>query len=436
MHLDDFDRRTLEQRGDAQKIIRNLYGKNLSLNNARKYWSGIRMHVNFKKSISESKDIEELDEVIVKGDGTRTTVRMLRLSEADRMNPSHVMALCGFDPLQWELITCKMRRSYYDVTLKNKHEDGVTSADKNTNHTFMVTLTVKPIQHLVTTDDIIDAFNYLEPPKLEKISHKGGECLLELPIVDLHLGLLTWKHETGEDYDLKIAERLYKDTINDILSRVKSYGLSVDKVLFIIGQDFFNSDTVTNTTTKGTILDSDSRWAKMYTKGVELLVWAVESLRRIAPVHIMHIPGNHDKMLSYCATVTVQSFFRDCKDVYVDISPKPRMYYQYGKCLIGYAHGDTEGKRIKGLMQVEAPQMWGETIYREFHLGHLHHEYVEEDNGIIFRRISAIKSTDAWEVEMGFVGAIHKAQAFVWDKEKGKTLTIDSIQHVRKERDE
>ena len=80
-------------------------------------------------------------------------------------------------------------------------------------------------------------------------------------------------------------------------------------------------------------------------------------------------------------------------------------------------------------MQIEQPQAWGETIFREWHLGHLHSEHAKEVGGIIIRRISSITGTDAWHKEKGFIGAVRKAQAFVWDKELGKRLTIDS--HVK-----
>lgn len=424
MPLDKFDDSVRREKGLAQDIVKKVYNKNLSQNNARKYMSGIRMHLDHKAKFSgDNRPASEMEETVIKSDGSRTTMRMLYLSEGDSQDPTRIMELMGYDPLQWELVSCKSRRNYWDSTTKDKNGD----AQKSTNHAFMITLTVKPIQRILTIDIIKEALSELKPQKIDSIKHVPGDYMLEIPIVDFHLGLLSWDDETGESYDLKIAEKLYKDTILDIVSRIKQYRLSIDKILFPIGQDFFNSDTTTNTTTRGTILDSDTRWAKMYQKGVELLAWSIEQLRNVAPVHVLHIPGNHDKMLSYCAVMTMQSHFRNADDVYVDVSPKPRMYVQYYDNLIGYSHGETDKKRIKTLMQIEAPKEWGNTKFREFHLGHLHTESVEEDGGIIFRRISTIKMTDAWETDMGFVGSVHKAQAFVWDKHKGKILTIDSF---------
>ena len=131
-------------------------------------------------------------------------------------------------------------------------------------------------------------------------------------------------------------------------------------------------------------------------------------------------------VLSYAATVGLYQRYSDTDDVDVDLSPTKRKYHRYGKNLIGYAHGENEGKRIEGLMQIEAPDDWGNTIWREFHLGHLHNESSYTKGGIVFRRISSITAADAWHAEMGFLGATRQAQAFIWDKNKGLQMIINS----------
>ena len=77
-------------------------------------------------------------------------------------------------------------------------------------------------------------------------------------------------------------------------------------------------------------------------------------------------------------------------------------------------------------MQIEAAQDWGRTTWREYHLGHLHTERAEEKNGITFRRISSITAPDAWHSENGFIGSVRRAQAFIWDKNKGLEAILNS----------
>jgi hypothetical protein len=427
MNLDKFDAAVLDEHGDPQDILKKIYNVGISLNQAKKYMAGIRMHLRHKANMHGDVQTSEMEEVTIKADGSRTTTRMVMLSEEDNQSPTRVMSLMGYDPLQWELISCKSRRNYWDTTTKDKA--GV--ANKSTNHAYMVTLTVKPIQFAITVDTIREALEDLPSFKMPEYKYKPGGMMLELPILDFHLGKLAWKDETGQDYDLKIAEQLYRDTVLDILTRVKAYGMAIERIIYPIGQDYFHVDTIGNTTTAGTPLDTDTRWEKMYKKGIELLIWTIEQLRAIAPVECMYVAGNHDKMLSYCATITLDAYYRNLKGVRVDVSPTTRKYIQYGKCLIGYSHGKEEGKRIETIMQVEQPEAWGKSEYREWHLGDLHHEEARESGGIITRRLSAITATDAWHAEKAFVGAVQKAQAFVWDKERGLQLVINSV--VRKD---
>ena len=158
----------------------------------------------------------------------------------------------------------------------------------------------------------------------------------------------------------------------------------------------------------------------------ELLVWAVEQCHALAPVKVMWVPGNHDQMLSYAAIVGLSQRYAHTETIDVDLSPTPRKYHLYGDNLIGFAHGENEGKRLEGLMQIEAPEMWGKSLFREYHLGHLHTESSVTKNGIVFRRISAITATDAWHAEKGFVGSVRQAQAFVWDKDHGLQVIVNS----------
>jgi hypothetical protein len=351
---------------------------------------------------------------------------MMVLSESDANDPIRVMQLNGLDPLKWELVKYGIRRNDWDVTMKMKEtSDGNTRTwkEKETNHLFAIDLTVKPVQSVLSTDYIVQVFEELETPKIKEIKYKPGQFLFELPIMDLHLGKLAWGEETGDDYDLKIAEKNYKESVSDLIGKALIIG-TYEEILFPVGQDFFHIDNSTSATTAGTTVDTDSRWEKMFAVGVNLLVWTIEQLRQIAPIKIMYVPGNHDKILSYCAVYTLYARYKECQGVNVDLSPTPRKYYRYGVNLIGFSHGK-EGKRIEHLMQQECPEDWGKTLYREWHLGDLHHEEAKEIGGVKIRRISSITATDAWHAEKGYK-SIRMAQAFIWDKEKGRQFVIDS----------
>ena len=426
--------------GNAKEKLLRLYGKDISYKSAAAYLAGIKLHLETIKRLEKNLETfdEESQEISFNPDKTQTIKQEVYLTPEEAASPSKIMQKMGFDPMLWEVLSCKVISGSWDVAMKmvNTEVDGKKVIRKskpliNKNRKYSITLTVKPLGGNITFPQILSAFRELEPVDLVEYEYikdlnQNGSYLLELPIMDFHLGKLSWSGETGkEDYDLKIAEKLWRKTVDDLIFKSLAFG-NVEKIIFPVGQDFFHFDTPRTTTTAGTQMDSDTRWEKMFVKGIELLVWAIERLRKIAPVEVLWIPGNHDQMLSYAATVGLSQRYSSIESVTVDLSATPRKYRLFGKNLIGYSHGEKEGKRLEGLMQVEAPELWGKSIFREFHMGHLHTELTKTNNGIIFRRISAITATDSWHVENGFIGSVRQAQAFIWDKELGLQAILNS----------
>jgi hypothetical protein len=262
-------------------------------------------------------------------------------------------------------------------------------------------------------------------PELKYTDKNLRNNMLEISIADLHIGKLAWAKESGEDYDTKIAGQRFMFAINDIVSRTKNQ--KFEKIIFPIGNDLLNSDTVSGTTTKGTGLTNDSRWQKLFFDVTHLLIEGIDLLSLVAPeVNLVWIPGNHDTMSSYYVTNYLAAWYKNSKNINVDTSPSPRKYIEFNKCLVGFSHGSGDMKRIPQLMQVEAREAWGRTLYHEFHIADKHHEVVLENGGLIIRTLSSLTSNDDWHTEQGYVGAIHKAQAFVWNKERGLLEIINS----------
>lgn len=420
--MNAFDQQVALASGNARDLIRKFYNRDINNSNAEKYLTGIRIHLEASAKLDRNEKAFAPEETTFNGDQSRTVKRDVILSEDEAISPVKIMAKLGFDPLLWAVINCKVVNGSWDVTVKNADGEG----ESHTNRKYSVTLTVKPLGGKLTMPQVLEAFASLPPVKITQYKYKVGSYMLELPLMDVHLGKLAWGDETGQDdYDLKIAEALWKDTIAELLSKASLFG-PPEYILFPIGQDFFHFDTPSVTTTAGTQLDSDSRWQKMFLKGVELLVWGIEQCHALSPVKVMWVPGNHDQMLSYAATVGVAQRYANTETVEVDLSPTPRKYHLYGSCLIGFAHGVEEGKRIEGLMQIEAPEAWGNSVWREYHLGHYHSESTSTKNGIVFRRISSVTAADAWHSEKGFLGATRQAAAFIWDQDKGLQAILNS----------
>jgi len=265
--------------------------------------------------------------------------------------------------------------------------------------------------------------------------------LFEVSIFDLHMGKLAWGGETGENYDTKIARARFLESIEKLVHRASGFDYS--RILFPVGNDFFNSDTIFNTTTQGTQQDEDLRWQKTFNVGTRLLVDAINLLKQTGrPVDVVVIPGNHDFERSYYMGKFLEAWFNNDPSVTMYNGASPRKYYRFGKVLLGFTHGSEEKESSLPLLMatdIESKPMWSETIFHEWHLGHIHRKRnvnykvvdtkertLNEDLGVTIRYLSSLTGTEEWHHKKGFVGAIKAADAFIWNDELGLIAHLNS----------
>lgn len=321
----------------------------------------------------------------------------------------------------------KIDPDYWDITKKVINEWG---SAVNYNRQCKAWLSAKGdiLDWGTFKEQFMEDVRKLSPPVSYK--HKGikGESCLEIDIFDLHLGKLGWKEEVGENYDNKIARKRFMSAIHGLYKYAK--GFKVDKILFPVGNDFFNSDSdyPYPQTTAGTPQENDLRWQKSYRTGRKLICEAIDTLSQIAPVHVPIVPGNHDLQKSFYLGDLLDVKYENNANVTIDNTAALRKYFQYHNNMIGFAHGrpSNEGEqRLLMLMPQEQPIMFSKTKFREWHLGDIHHKKKvkvrdEEDfSGIVLRYMRTMKGTDSWENSKGFKGAIKGAEAYVWDKNYG-----------------
>lgn len=247
--------------------------------------------------------------------------------------------------------------------------------------------------------------------------------LVEIAFPDLHIGKLAWDKETGEDYDITIAVQRCKEAVNELVSRLDSS--KVERILLPLGNDFIQIDNKMSTTTQGTPQSTDGRFGKMFSTAKALVIDIITDLVKIAPVDILIVPGNHDEMTMFTLGEVLEAWYKDDANVHINNSPKLRKYYQYGTNMLVFTHGDKEKHNELGLIAAhEEPVMWGQTRYREVHLGHLHKsksvQYTTGDEfpGFKIRILPSLSGTDAWHHAKGFL-SMKAAKAFIFDKTKG-----------------
>ena len=128
-------------------------------------------------------------------------------------------------------------------------------------------ITEEKLQNLM--QGILEQFRQaapIQPPILHRAGPKG---LLEISIMDHHLGKYCSQLETGRAYDPEISERMFIIALEDLLS--KSASLPAEKILFVCGNDFLNTDHLGRTTTAGTPQDEAIRYQESFLRGRQLL---------------------------------------------------------------------------------------------------------------------------------------------------------------------
>lgn len=257
---------------------------------------------------------------------------------------------------------------------------------------------------------------------------KSSKYALELALVDHHFGKLGWKDETGyESYDLKIAEKVWWEAFDTLLERVKHYNF--EEILFCVGNDLFQSDNAESQTTKGTIVSTDGRYQKVFSKVRDVMIQSIEELRKhCKKVKVYMVSGNHDALSVWTLGSSLEMYFHRYKDVEIENSPISRKFYRYGKNLIMFTHGHkTKLSDLPLLMAAENSKEFGETSYREIHVGHRHTKQseivllkdIQEKHGIRVRILPALSGVDDYHSEHGFVGNLRSSEAFIWSHDHG-----------------
>lgn len=225
-------------------------------------------------------------------------------------------------------------------------------------------------------------------------------------VADFHLNRRIWgKAGYDSDYTLKMAEKVFKDSIDEIELRLRACPYRIEKIIFNTAGDFLNSDTILNTTTKGTPQINDGNWQESYMLAQELLSYAMLKLSNIAPVYHFYVAGNHDQMAGWYLVSWLKARFKDIANIHVDDNPKTRQYVEYGKNLIIMAHGDNEGKRAIDLPYTEpgVKQKLADKTNIEVLIGHGHKPDVTYKNGVRLEMLScACPIGDQWTYDMGY----------------------------------
>lgn len=272
-------------------------------------------------------------------------------------------------------------------------------------------------------DLIAEAKTYSFSVPILKYPILDGGNLYEVDIPDIHFGRLTWNEESGDDYDVKLAGKIVNDATEKLLSYIAS--MKVSKILLPLGNDFFNVNSKTNTTVRGTPQQEDTRWQKTFRLGLQLARQMIDKCSAVAPVDVLIVQGNHDVEKVFYLGEALNCWYHNNQNINVDNRAVSRKYYQFERNMIGFTHGSEEKiEKLPIIMALESAAMWGKTTHREFHLGDKHHKkdtFIRANNGsgVMIRILRSLCAADAWTFDKGFIGGDRACEGLLWHPEDG-----------------
>ncbi|MGL5565452.1 MAG: hypothetical protein ACRDC4_06930 [Plesiomonas sp.] len=255
--------------------------------------------------------------------------------------------------------------------------------------------------------------------------HTDSDLMAVYPIGDAHIGQLSWGRESGDDWDLHIAEQ----TLCGAFVRCVNTAPACDEAVIINLGDFYHRENMEGTTQRsGHALDTDGRFQKMAAVGVKIMRYMITAaLERHKSVRVINVRGNHDDTVSVMLSVCLANQYENEPRVTIDDSPSVFNYVEFGKVLIGAHHGHTaKAEKLAGVMAADMPEAWGRTKHRTWMTGHIHHASTKEYPGVYVESFATLAAKDAYAASGGWRSR-RNTQCIVFHREFGEVErhTID-----------
>jgi len=221
-------------------------------------------------------------------------------------------------------------------------------------------------------------------------------------ITDYHVGMRAWAPETGEDWDLDIAERVLLSAFTHAVKHSPKAGTAFVNQL----GDFLHFDSLSPITPmSGHLLDADSRYAKVIQVATRLLRRIITmALETHEQVVVLLAEGNHDTASSVWLRHLFGLLYENEPRVKVIDSELPYYAHQHGKTMLAFHHGHlAKNAQLPLLFAARFPEVWGTSTKRYVHVGHWHHVEEKEHAGMKVVQHATLAAADAYASRHGYL---------------------------------
>jgi hypothetical protein len=291
-------------------------------------------------------------------------------------------------------------------------------------------------------DNALDAFKTaidalkedIEPVQPKEYANKEYNHALcnQYTLTDFHLGMMAWGEETGDNWDMDIAERTL---INFFKQSIEQSPMAAQAIFAQIG-DLMHWDGLDAVTPANKhLLDADTRFTKVVRVAIRVIRKVIEMLLEKYPsVHLIMAEGNHDPASSIWLRETLSAFYDNEPRLTIETSPDPYYCYTWGKCCLFYHHGHKRNlKNIDTVFVSKFKEQYGKSKHVYAHLGHLHHLVMNETNLMILEQHRTLAAKDAYASRGGYMSG-RDSKVITYHKEYGEvkrsTISINMIEEM------
>jgi hypothetical protein len=229
-------------------------------------------------------------------------------------------------------------------------------------------------------------------------------------LYDAHLGKRVHRsiHETLEgarDNFIKISEVA--------ADHIATSQRKVNKILFPVGHDLLHIDSLLDRTSRGTWVETSVDLRDAIDAACEATFKSIESFVTVAPVEVIPVEGNHDRLQVYWLAKFLKAFFKNHAHVTVRDANLERQYFQWGRIGLGLTHDGNKPQELATLFPIEARHMWPDIEWTEWLTGHMHHKRgalyaVDNIRATVVRTIPAMCNMDNYH-SLRLYGGVHRA---------------------------
>jgi len=269
----------------------------------------------------------------------------------------------------------------------------------------------------------------VNPTELVKLKQTGNANLCnQYTLTDYHLGMMAWGEETGDGWDLDIAEKIL---VNFFKIGIKSSPKADECIFAQIGDllhwDGFEALTPANKH----ILDADTRFPKLVRTAIKVIRQIITMLlKKYKKVTVIMAEGNHDPASSVWLREMLAAFYENEPRIKIDTNPDPYYCVTFGKNCLFYHHGHKRNiKNIESVFVGKFKKEFGNSNHVYGHLGHLHHQQ-KETNLMLLEQHRTLASKDAYASRGGYLSE-RDSKVITYHKDYGEvarqTININML---------